>query len=96
MIKNVASTVAVVAGLTVLGCGAAQEHPADQTEARAAEANVYNSPGWKRLQARSGQRGMSQPRESRAPVIDLDAVSAFTEGDRVVDVARVVTDDAEE
>ncbi len=44
-------------------------------EDRAAEANVYNSPGWKRLQARSAERGMSQPRESRNTVIDLDAVS---------------------
>jgi ATP-dependent DNA helicase UvrD/PcrA len=52
-------------------------------EARVAEANVYNSPGWKRMQARSGQRGMSQPSESRNSVIDLNAVSSFTVGDRV-------------
>ena len=52
-------------------------------EARAADANVYNSPGWKRLQARRGQRPMSQPRENRTQIIDLDAVSAFTQGDRV-------------
>ena len=50
---------------------------------RAAEANVYNSPGWKRLQQRSQTRGMSQPRETKNVVIDLDAVSSFTEGDRV-------------
>ena len=50
---------------------------------KAAEANVYNSPGWKRLQARAAERGMSQPRESRNTVIDLDAVSSFTQGDRV-------------
>ncbi|MAC77547.1 MAG: DNA helicase II [Rhodobacteraceae bacterium] len=52
-------------------------------EAKAAEANVYNSPGWKRLQARAGQRGMSQPKESRNSVIDLEAVSSFTMGERV-------------
>jgi DNA helicase-2/ATP-dependent DNA helicase PcrA len=52
-------------------------------ETRAAEANVYNSPGWKRLQSRSAQRPVSQPREGRNQVIDLDAVSAFTVGDRV-------------
>ncbi len=52
-------------------------------EERAASANVYNSPGWKRLQERSAARGMGQPRESRNVTIDLDAVSAFTEGDRV-------------
>jgi DNA helicase-2/ATP-dependent DNA helicase PcrA len=50
---------------------------------RAAEANVYNSPGWRRLQENAGRRGMSQPKESRNMVIDLDAVSSFTEGDRV-------------
>ncbi|WP_299548245.1 ATP-dependent helicase [uncultured Tateyamaria sp.] len=49
----------------------------------AAEANVYNSPGWKRLQARAGERPMSQPKESRNTVIDLNAVSAFTMGERV-------------
>ncbi len=52
-------------------------------ETRAAEANVYNSPGWRRLQSRQQTRGLSQPRESRHTVIDLDAVSAFTEGDRI-------------
>jgi DNA helicase II / ATP-dependent DNA helicase PcrA len=52
-------------------------------EERAARADVYNSPGWKRLQERSATRGMSQPREARNVIIDLDAVSAFTEGDRV-------------
>ncbi|MFQ6549494.1 ATP-dependent helicase [Aestuariibius sp. 2305UL40-4] len=50
---------------------------------RAAEANVYNSPGWRRLQARSGERPMRQPQEAKNMVIDLDAVSAFSEGDRV-------------
>ncbi|WP_226624531.1 ATP-dependent helicase [Alloyangia pacifica] len=52
-------------------------------ETRAAEANVYNSPGWKRLQERSGSRPVSQPRESRNTVIDLQAVSAFDMGERV-------------
>ncbi|WP_132858365.1 ATP-dependent helicase [Shimia isoporae] len=52
-------------------------------EAKAAEANVYNSPGWKRMQARSGTYGMSQPKESKAAAIDMTAVSSFTIGDRV-------------
>ncbi|WP_299945152.1 ATP-dependent helicase [uncultured Ruegeria sp.] len=52
-------------------------------ETRAAEANVYNSPGWKRLQARQGQYGMSQPKESRNTVIDATAVASFTLGERV-------------
>jgi len=50
---------------------------------KAHKADVYNSPGWKRLQARSQQRGMSMPSEARNMTIDIDAVSAFTEGERV-------------
>ncbi len=50
---------------------------------RASRADVYNSPGWKRLQTRSQTRGMAQPSEARNVVIDLSAVSAFTVGDRV-------------
>lgn len=67
------------------GAQAGQSGPSGRggLETRAAEANVYNSPGWKRLQARSGQRGMAQPKESRNTVIDLDAVSSFTIGERV-------------
>ncbi|SLN49689.1 DNA helicase II [Roseivivax jejudonensis] len=50
---------------------------------RAQRADVYNSPGWRRLQARSTERPMSQPRESRNQVIDLEAVSAYVIGERV-------------
>ena len=50
---------------------------------KAHQADVYNSPGWKRLQARSQQRGMAMPSEARNMTIDMDAVSAFTEGERV-------------
>ncbi len=57
--------------------------PKASIETRAAEANVYNSPGWKRMQARQGQYGMSQPRESRNTVIDATAVASFTLGERV-------------
>ncbi|GAW36062.1 DNA helicase II [Roseovarius sp. A-2] len=52
-------------------------------ETRAAQANVYNSPGWRRLQSRSGTRQMSQPAEARSPVIDAQALSAHTVGERV-------------
>jgi DNA helicase-2/ATP-dependent DNA helicase PcrA len=52
-------------------------------EARVAEANVYNSPGWKRLQTRAAQRPISQPSEARETVIDMQAVSAHTVGERV-------------
>ncbi|MCK0096224.1 UvrD-helicase domain-containing protein [Yoonia sp. F2084L] len=50
---------------------------------KAHKADVYNSPGWKRLQSRSQQRGMSMPSEARNMTIDMDAVSGFTEGERV-------------
>ncbi|MEL6678251.1 MAG: UvrD-helicase domain-containing protein [Pseudomonadota bacterium] len=50
---------------------------------QASKADVYNSPGWKRMQARAGRRGMSQPREARNMVIDAEAVSAFQIGERV-------------
>ena len=49
----------------------------------AAKANVYNSPGWRRLQERQSSRGNSQPRESKNMVIDAQAVSSFTVGERV-------------
>ncbi len=49
----------------------------------AADANVYDSPGWKRLQERAGNHPISQPKESRNTVIDLTAVSSFTIGERV-------------
>ena len=52
-------------------------------ERRAAEANVYNSPGWRRMQERAGARPVSQPREARGQVIDLEAVSAYAVGERV-------------
>ena len=71
-------------GLYGGGFGAAAPYGAGSgLESRAADANVYNSPGWKRLQERSGQRPVSQPRESRNTVIDLQAVSAFETGQRV-------------
>ena len=52
-------------------------------EDRMSQADGYNSPGWKRLQSRSGQRGLSQPKESRHQTIDVAAVSSFTLGERV-------------
>ncbi|GFE48615.1 DNA helicase [Roseobacter cerasinus] len=71
-------------GLYGGGYGAAGMQPlrSDLAE-RAAEANVYNSPGWRRLQERSQQRPVSQPRETRNTVIDMSAVSSFTVGERV-------------
>jgi DNA helicase-2/ATP-dependent DNA helicase PcrA len=52
-------------------------------EEKAASADAYNSPGWKRMQARATERPMSQPKETRNQVIDLQAVSKFEMGERV-------------
>ncbi|WP_439141120.1 ATP-dependent helicase [Planktotalea sp.] len=52
-------------------------------EQRVQDANVYNSPGWKRLQARKDQRPMSQPTEAKNITIDMTAVSSFSMGERV-------------
>ena len=68
-------------GLYGGGYGAAA--PKSNLHEQAAEANVYNSPGWRRLQARSHERPVSQPREARNTVIDAAAVSSFTMGERV-------------
>jgi DNA helicase-2/ATP-dependent DNA helicase PcrA len=76
-------------GLAGGGYGLAQATEAagvfrgSELEARAADASAYNSPGWKRLQARKGERGMGSPREARNLVIDAEAVAAFGLGDRV-------------
>ena len=52
-------------------------------QSRMAEANVYNSPGWHRMQARASARPVSQPRETRGSVIDMTATSSHTVGERV-------------
>jgi len=70
-------------GLYGGGYGAAGMGVKSTLEDRVAEANVYNSPGWKRLQSRASQRPVSQPSESRNTVIDLQATSSHTMGERV-------------
>ncbi len=68
-------------GLYGGGFGAAA--PGHSTiEDRATKADVYNSPGWRRMQERS-VRPMAQPSEARRMVIDAQAVSAYGIGDRV-------------
>ncbi len=71
------------AGMSASANPAAREMMGSDLHEKAAKSDVYNSPGWRRLQSRSQQRGMSQPSEARNMTIDLDAVSAFTTGDRV-------------
>jgi DNA helicase-2/ATP-dependent DNA helicase PcrA len=72
-------------GLYGGGYGAAAGGPQvkSRIDERVAQADGYNSPGWKRMQARASERGLSQPRESRTQVIDLTATSSFTLGERV-------------
>jgi DNA helicase-2/ATP-dependent DNA helicase PcrA len=70
-------------GLHGGGFGAASPGPASTLADRAADADVYDSPGWKRMQARAAQRPVSQPREARNMVIDATAAPAFAVGDRV-------------
>ena len=61
----------------------AQTQAESGIEARAAEADAYNSPGWRRLQARASQRRQSQPRGTGAGVIDAQAVNSHSLGERV-------------
>jgi DNA helicase-2/ATP-dependent DNA helicase PcrA len=68
-------------GLYGGGFGAAA--PASALAETAAKADVYNSPGWKRMQARTTQRPMAQPQEARNVTIDMTAVAAFDPGTRV-------------
>ncbi|WP_293447113.1 UvrD-helicase domain-containing protein [Planktotalea sp.] len=63
--------------------GGCSSSPKSNLETRVKEANVYNSPGWKRLQSRKDQRPMGQPSESKNITIDMTAVSSFSMGDRV-------------
>lgn len=66
------------------GAAAPAEAPVRSTiEEKMAQADGYNSPGWKRMQSRAGQRGMAQPKPAKNQVIDVKAVSSFTMGDRV-------------
>ena len=66
-------------GLYGGGYGAA----ASSMEDKVSRADAYNSPGWRRMQSQKAKRTIATPSESRGIVIDLEAVSAFGQGDRV-------------
>jgi len=70
-------------GLQGGGYGAAAPAFGGGLEDRVAKADVYNSPGWRRMAERSAARPVSQPREARDMVIDAQAVSAYVTGERV-------------
>ncbi len=59
---------------------------ASTLEARATKADVYNSPGWRRLQERQSSRPIAQPREARHVTIDATAESGYQLGERVFHV----------
>lgn len=52
-------------------------------EEKVMAADGYDSPGWRRMQDRGAQRGLSQPREARHVTIDAQALSPYGPGDRV-------------
>jgi DNA helicase-2/ATP-dependent DNA helicase PcrA len=62
---------------------AAQVGFGSSLEERVSKADVYNSPGWRRMQENSGARPMRQPQEARHVVIDMEAISPYGLGDRV-------------
>ena len=70
-------------GLYGGGFGAAAPSFGSALEDRATKADVYNSPGWRRMQDRAATRPVQQPREAKNSVIDLSAISSFTLDDRV-------------
>jgi DNA helicase II / ATP-dependent DNA helicase PcrA len=62
---------------------AAQVGFGSSLEERVSKADVYNSPGWRRMQENSTVRPIRQPQEARHVVIDMEAVSPYVLGDRV-------------
>ncbi|MBV0892845.1 UvrD-helicase domain-containing protein [Paracoccus sp. Z118] len=69
-------------GLYGGGYGAAAQPFAQSTmHEKAARADVYNSPGWKRMQDRAGQR--AAPVHRTPIVIDAEPAARFSVGDRV-------------
>ena len=65
------------------GAAAAPAAPGPSILDRAAKADVYNSPGWRRMAARAAERPTGQPREARSMVIDAEATPAYAPGARV-------------
>jgi len=71
------------AGMSANASPATQSMVGSDIFERASNADVYNSPGWRRLQERSAQRGRRQLSQSENATIDLTAVLVFSLGDRV-------------
>lgn len=47
------------------------------------QSDGYNSPGWRRMQARQNERGLGVPREASKAVIDVKANADFKQGERI-------------
>ena len=72
-------------GLYGGGFGAAvpTNEPQSTFHEKVVNADVYNSPGWRRLQSRSQNRPTQQAPKQKSDIIDLSAVNSFTIGERV-------------
>ncbi|KAF0675443.1 ATP-dependent helicase [Profundibacterium mesophilum] len=71
------------AGMAASASPSIMANQASELHEKASRADVYSSPGWRRMQARGAARPVSQPSEARNMVIDMQAVSAYGAGDRV-------------
>jgi DNA helicase II / ATP-dependent DNA helicase PcrA len=65
------------------GAAASSGFGTSSLEERVGRADVYNSPGWRRMQERGPARTVAQPREAAGLVIDAEALSPYGIGDRV-------------
>jgi DNA helicase-2/ATP-dependent DNA helicase PcrA len=70
-------------GSGVSGGGFAGTMRASEMANKASSADAYNSPGWKRMQERSQQKGFGKPNAAKGIIIDSEAISSFGLGDRV-------------
>ena len=71
------------AGISESANPMAQDMSGSDIFERASKADVYNSPGWRRLEQRGRKQEISEPFMQKNITIDLAAVSSFGLGDRV-------------
>ena len=71
------------AGISESANPVAQDMSGSDIFERASKADVYNSPGWRRLQQRGRKQEISEPLMQKNITIDLAAISSFGLGDRV-------------
>ncbi|MDG2298582.1 MAG: UvrD-helicase domain-containing protein [Planktomarina sp.] len=71
------------AGISESANPMAQDMSGSDIFERASKADVYNSPGWRRLQQRGRKQEISEPFMQKDITIDLAAISSFGLGDRV-------------